>query len=156
MHAKAMEEEEVDRIAYTKAAPMKQWVRMHLPMSTSAAPSYSTPTFTPLLFGEAEAADQPVVWFRFFANLEPLQKYTEWRARLAWLSAGRDGLVCGRSLADDQWALDLLAKKSAEITDVDVDPDGRWIAIAATDGTVCVSCSDPAFVIRFWTSFMFL
>ncbi|VDK37537.1 unnamed protein product [Taenia asiatica] len=139
MHAKALEDEEVDRVTYTKAAPMKQWVRMHLPISTSVAPS-SAPTLTPLILVETEAADQPVVWFRFFANLEPLQNCTEWRARLAWLSAGRDGLVCGRSLADDQWALNLLAQKSAEITDVDVDPDGRLIAIAATDGTVGVWC----------------
>ncbi|VDM27678.1 unnamed protein product [Hydatigera taeniaeformis] len=103
-------------------------------MSTSAAPSSSTPTFASL--GETEAVDQPVVWFHFFANLEHLQKCTEWRARLAWLSAGRDGLICGRSLAEDQWALSLLVHKFAEITDVDVDPDGRWIAIGTTDGTV--------------------
>nr|CDS20121.1 apoptotic protease activating factor 1 [Echinococcus granulosus] len=140
MHAIAPEGEERDRIAHAKVVPMKQWIRMHLPVSTSAVPSISTPTFSPLPFVEAEATNQPVVWFRFFANLELLQKCTEWRARLAWLSAGRDGLVCGRSLADDQWALDLVAHKSAEITDADVDPDGRWIAIAATDGTVCVWC----------------
>lgn len=72
----------------------------------------------------------------------------DWRSRIAWLSAGRDGMVFGRSLpgggsnnAEDTtpgWTLNLVAHKPAEVTDVDVDPQGRWIATASTDGSVRV------------------
>lgn len=162
---------EINYTPEVKIPPTRQWLRMHLsaltssPTATTANPEPTTP-FASLFFTEPEAAptpavDQPVIiWFRLFANLELLQHSQSqkdvpgaWRSRLAWLSAGRDGLVCGRNLrwsmpADDDsplgtedgsWALNLIAHKSAEITDVDVDPEGRWLASAASDGVVRVS-----------------
>ncbi len=90
-----------------------------------------------------------VVWFGCYDNLqwrsESSGRGGNWRSRITWLSAGRDGMVCGRSLATDgagtgdEWTLNLAAHKPAEVTDVDVDPQGRWIVTGSTDCTVRVS-----------------
>ncbi|KAM7535437.1 hypothetical protein Aperf_G00000098196 [Anoplocephala perfoliata] len=164
---------EINSMPEVKISPSCQWVRMHhhqhLASSTTATKANPEQTFplSSLFPTDAEApptsaVDRPlIVWFRLFANLEPLQHFDSqkgapdaWRSRLAWLSAGRDGSVRGRSLRcsmaidddstlggeDELWALNLVAHKSAEITGVDVDPEGRWLASAASDGAVCVWC----------------
>ncbi|VDO01763.1 unnamed protein product [Rodentolepis nana] len=152
---------DTSQVPEMKTPPTHQWLRMHLPgpaQSTNTSDPPQTSTFSPLFPYETEVTppsvvDQSViVWFRLFANLEPLHQSKSsngasvtWRGRIAWLSAGRDGFVCGRSLQssdgdDSSWNLNLVAHKSAEITGVDVDPEGRWLATAASDGAVCVWC----------------
>ncbi|VDD80977.1 unnamed protein product [Mesocestoides corti] len=129
-----------------KLAPFKRWPRMHLPTPPSAPAATANRPIAPPSLGRPFSPDpwsptrHPVVWFNCYPNLQPLQKHQAWRARLAWLSAGLDGMLCGRSLSDE-WSLSLVAHKPAEITDVDVDPHGRWIATASTDCTVRVSAS---------------
>lgn len=152
---------DISQVPEIKIPPIRQWLRMHLPtpvQSTNASNPLPTSAFPSLFFCETElaaasAVDQSaIVCFRLFANLEPLHQSKSqngtpgsWRSRIAWLSAGRDGLVCGRSLQsrdgdkDSSWTLNLVAHKSAEITGVDVDPEGRWLATAASDGAVCVN-----------------
>uniref|UniRef100_A0A5K3ET71 WD_REPEATS_REGION domain-containing protein n=1 Tax=Mesocestoides corti TaxID=53468 RepID=A0A5K3ET71_MESCO len=128
-----------------KLAPFKRWPRMHLPTPPSAPAATANRPIAPPSLGRPFSPDpwsptrHPVVWFNCYPNLQPLQKHQAWRARLAWLSAGLDGMLCGRSLSDE-WSLSLVAHKPAEITDVDVDPHGRWIATASTDCTVRVWC----------------
>lgn len=128
-----------------KFPPTRQWLRMHLPVPMPVPVIDYPPFLNEVQMVDAAEADRPVVWFRLFKDLAPLKRFSEWRSRIAWLSAGRDGLVFGRNLALDSdkkesWALHLVSHKSAEITDVDVDPTGRWLATAATEGVVCVSC----------------
>lgn len=61
--------------------------------------------------------------------------------QLAWLGVTSDGRVFGQGIYSN-WCLQLIAHEQVAITDVDVDPQGKWLATTSTDTSCRVShCS---------------